>query len=53
MSSNAPFAKQHCVLCASVCDTCAGDCRMFSDNHCQQCAQICTECANECRSMAG
>ncbi len=53
MSANARFAKQHCSLCAEVCDACAQDCNMFLDEHCQKCAQECSACAQECRNMAG
>ena len=53
MSANARFAKQHCGLCATVCDACAQECEMFKDPHCTQCAQECRTCAQECRNMAG
>ena len=53
MSSNAQFAKQHCGLCATVCDACAQECAMFKDQHCQLCAQECRTCAQECRNMSG
>ena len=53
MSSNSPFAKQHCALCATVCDACAQECAMFKDPHCQACAQECRACAQECRNMVG
>lgn len=52
MSCNARFAKEHCKLCATVCDACAQDCAMFQDEHCQLCAQECKTCAQECRNMA-
>ncbi len=45
-------SKQHCALCAELCDKCAAECEMFKDNHCIKCAQICRECAEECRKMA-
>jgi hypothetical protein len=52
MSSNARFAKQHCALCATVCEACARECRMFKDRHCQECAAECDTCVKECRNMA-
>ena len=51
MASNAMFKKQHCSLCATVCESCAQDCAMFLDAHCQKCAQECSACARECRNM--
>ncbi len=51
MSINSRFAKDHCKMCATVCDTCTTLCNMFKDDHCQKCADICSICANECRSM--
>jgi hypothetical protein len=53
MSMNARFAKQHCALCAAVCEACAQDCRMFKDDHCQACANECDACAQECKNMSG
>lgn len=53
MSMNGQYAKEHCSLCAKVCDTCAKECNMFQDQHCQDCAQICNDCADECERMAG
>ncbi len=52
MSMNGQFAKEHCQLCATICDKCAQECEMFKDDHCQKCAQECHTCANECRNMA-
>ncbi|MDR5587081.1 MULTISPECIES: four-helix bundle copper-binding protein [Clostridium] len=53
MSMNGKFAKEHCKMCATVCDTCAQECSMFKDDHCQKCAQECKTCADECRKMSG
>ena len=51
MASNGRFIKEHCNLCATVCDACAQECNMFKDQHCKQCAQECRTCAQECREM--
>ncbi|HEX3076463.1 MAG TPA: four-helix bundle copper-binding protein [Lachnospiraceae bacterium] len=53
MAMNGQFSKEHCSLCAKICDSCAQECNMFQDDHCQDCAQACKRCAEECRSMAG
>ena len=53
MAMNGQSAKEHCKLCATICDKCAQECAMFKDNHCQNCAQECKKCADECRKMAG
>lgn len=53
MAMNAQFAKDHCRVCATVCEKCAADCAMFQDDHCPECAAICRECAAECHRMAG
>ncbi|MFT8315745.1 MAG: four-helix bundle copper-binding protein [Clostridium sp.] len=53
MSMDAQFAKNHCSLCATICDKCAQECAMFKDDHCQKCAQECRTCAEECRKMSG
>jgi hypothetical protein len=52
MSMLGQFSKEHCQLCAKVCDKCAQECVMFKDDHCQKCADICRTCADECRKMA-
>lgn len=52
MSKSGRFSKEHCELCAKICDKCAQECAMFKDDHCQKCAEICRECAEECRKMA-
>lgn len=53
MSMNGQFAKDHCKVCALICEKCAQECSMFNDDHCPQCANICRACATECRNMAG
>ncbi|MDF2942940.1 MAG: ferredoxin [Herbinix sp.] len=53
MSMNGQFSKEHCALCARICDSCAKECNTFNDEHCQKCAQECRSCADECRNMAG
>lgn len=53
MSMNGQFAKEHCKMCATVCDKCAQECAMFKDEHCQKCANECRTCAYECRKMSG
>ena len=52
MSMNGQFMKEHCKLCATICDKCAQECEMFKDDHCTKCAAECKKCANECRSMS-
>lgn len=52
MSMNGQYSKEHCSLCAKICDSCANECEMFEDTHCQECAQACQKCAEECKSMA-
>ncbi|GKU24558.1 hypothetical protein CFOLD11_13840 [Clostridium folliculivorans] len=46
MFINGQFAKDHCKMCATICDACAKECSIFKDEHCQK-------CADECRRMAG
>lgn len=53
MSMNGQYAKEHCSICAKICDNCAMECKMFQDQHCKDCAQICETCAQECRKMSG
>ncbi|WP_411679404.1 four-helix bundle copper-binding protein [Clostridium thailandense] len=52
MSMNGQFAKEHCKMCANICDACAKECSMFKDEHCEKCAEVCRTCADECRKMA-
>ncbi|MDV3429031.1 MAG: four-helix bundle copper-binding protein, partial [Bacillota bacterium] len=52
MSMNAQISKDHCNLCATVCNQCEQECAMFKDDHCKKCAQECHTCADECRNMA-
>ena len=52
MAMNGTFSKEHCELCAKVCEKCAEECAMFKDDHRQKCAEICRMCAEECRKMA-
>lgn len=52
MSMEGQFAKDHCKLCAAICQKCAQECEMFKDDHCQKCAQVCKECADECNKMS-
>ncbi len=35
MAMNGQFAKDHCKLCATICDKCAQECKMVQDEHCQ------------------
>lgn len=51
MSMNGQFVKEHCSMCATICDACAKECDMFKDEHCQKCANECRACSNECRKM--
>ena len=52
MSMNGQFVKEHCKLCATICDKCAQECGMFKEEHCKKCADEYKKCANECRSMS-
>ncbi len=52
MSMDGEFVKEHCKLCAAICDKCTTECEMFKDDHCKQCATECHTCADKCRKMA-
>lgn len=52
MSMDAQHVKESCKLCATICEKCAQECRMFKDTHCIRCADECNACANECKMMA-
>lgn len=52
MSRQSKFSKQHCQMCANICEACAVECEQFKDSHCQECARICRECAEACMNMA-
>ncbi|KGJ50731.1 four-helix bundle copper-binding protein [Paraclostridium dentum] len=52
MAMNGKFSKEHCELCAKICEQCEQECAMFKDDHCQKCASVCRSCADECRKMA-
>ena len=52
MQMNGQFAKDHCRLCATVCEKCAQECDMFKYQHCLDCAIECRNCADECRKMS-
>ena len=52
MAMDGQFAKQHCEVCAAVCQSCAAACSAFVDVHCPACAKICRDCASECETMA-
>lgn len=52
MSMGGQFSMEHCAVCATICEKCAQECKMFKDDHCTKCANICTMCADECRKMA-
>lgn len=51
MSMDGQYSKEHCKLCATICDSCAQGCSQFADNHSQKCAEVCRQCADECRKM--
>lgn len=53
MAIGAHSTKEHCKLCAHICNICAKECAMFEDEHCQKCAQECNTCASECEKMSG
>jgi hypothetical protein len=52
MAMDAMHAKDLCRLCATICEKCAQDCKMFKDDHCVKCANECNACANECKTMS-
>lgn len=52
MAMDGQFAKEHCTMCASVCERCAQECGKFTDPHCSECTEVCTKCAAECKAMA-
>lgn len=51
MSMDGQFIKEHCTLCATICDKCAAECDMFQNDHCTKCATECYACAEECKKM--
>lgn len=51
MAMDAQHSKELCKLCATICEKCANDCRMFKDDHCTKCADECANCARECNMM--
>ncbi|AYD39644.1 four-helix bundle copper-binding protein [Clostridium fermenticellae] len=51
MSMDSCSVKEHCRICANICDKCAQECGMFKEQHCQICMQECKKCADECRNM--
>lgn len=52
MASNSEFAKQVCALCATVCNSCAEECRKHEKmEHCVACAKACSACASECERI--
>lgn len=53
MSIDGKFVKEHCKLCATICEKCAAECDMFKDEHCTKCATECYACADECKKMPG
>lgn len=52
MSQGSEFAKQLCVICAEICQSCGNECSRHNMNHCQRCAEVCFACAQACREMA-
>jgi hypothetical protein len=53
MSAGSIFSNQVCGFCASICDSCAEECKKHSGmNHCGRCAEVCRRCAEECRAMS-
>ncbi|MDS0525200.1 four-helix bundle copper-binding protein [Clostridium sp. SHJSY1] len=51
MSTNGQFLREHCELCANICEKCGAECDMFKDDHCRNCATECYACMDECRRM--
>jgi hypothetical protein len=51
MSRGSGHIKDVWNVCASICESCAKECSLFSDDHCQACADTCRQCASECRNM--
>ena len=52
MSMNGQYVKEHCQLCAVICDKCAAECGNFLESHCQECSSECKRCAEDCRNMS-
>jgi hypothetical protein len=52
LSTDSPFAKDMCDLCAKVCDWCEQECRKEGHDHCLKCAEACEACARACRAVA-
>jgi hypothetical protein len=52
MSSNSPFAKEICQLCAKICEACGNECKKHEHQHCKECADACFRCAEACKLMA-
>jgi len=52
MSMSGKFSKEHCALCAEICEKCALECDIFKNSHCQKCVEVCRICAEECKKMA-
>lgn len=52
MTSNSPFMKEICQLCAEICERCADECAKHDHEHCQRCAESCRKCARACREMS-
>lgn len=51
MSMLGEYSKQHCHICAQICEKCAQECAMFKDEHCKKCAEVCNMCAEKCKEM--
>jgi len=53
LERNSAFAKQLCILCATICRTCATECGKHADHHehCRKCAEACLRCAEVCELM--
>jgi len=51
MSMSGKFTLEHCTICATICEKCEQECKMFKDDHCKKCSDICHMCAEECKNM--
>jgi hypothetical protein len=39
MTTNSPFVKEICRLCADICESCARECAKHDHEHCKKCAK--------------
>lgn len=51
MLMQSKHSKEHCHLCAKVCDSCAQACGSFDDQMMKQMSENLKKCAETCRNM--